>query len=79
MSELDQIPRADLIAMLLDRAWFSGDRSEFGERQGFSFEVEEETAIRDVVYRNRELYPTTEEALLACWKKHYTTEAKDER
>lgn len=68
-SELDQIPREDLIAMLKERVWYSGNREEFKDKQGYSLYVNEETAIRDVVYRDWPLYATPEEAILEEWKR----------
>lgn len=68
---LDAIPREDLIAMLKDAAWYSGGRSEYGEHQGWSYDVQEQTSLRDVLYRDEPLYKTPEEAILAHWKRHY--------
>jgi hypothetical protein len=71
MSSLDDIPREDLIAMLKEAAWCSGGRPEYKDRQGYSYQVNEETSLRDVIYRDEPLYPTPEEALVAHWKRHY--------
>lgn len=68
---IDDIPRADLIAMLKDAAWCSGGRHEYGDAQGFSYDVDEQTSIRDVVYRDEVLYATPEEAMLAHWKRRF--------
>jgi hypothetical protein len=65
------IPRADLIAMLKDAAWCTGGRPEYGDKQGCSYDVREESSFRDVVLRNEPLYPTPEEAIMAHWRRHY--------
>lgn len=70
MNSIDDIPREHLIKMLKEAAWSSADRSEF-ERQGFSLDVREETALRDVNYRHEPLCETREAAIIAQWQKHY--------
>jgi len=71
ISALTSIPRSDLIAMLEDAAWSSGGRGCYGEHQGYSYDVNEETSLRDILYRDEPLYKTPEEAILAHWKRHY--------
>ena len=66
------IPREDLIAMLKEQAWSSAGRPEFSQ-QGHSLDVREETALRDVNYRDEPLFATPEIAILAHWKRHYET------
>ena len=73
MKELDEIPREHLIEMLLEAAWYSGEREQFGSNQGFSYDVCEETCYRDVLYRDEKLYSTREQALIAHWKRQYKT------
>jgi len=68
---ISDIPRGDLESIIVSMAWYDGDRKEFDGKHGFSFDVCEETAIRDVVYRNEPLYGTPEEALIAHWERHY--------
>jgi len=46
------IPREHLLAMLKDAAWYSGGRREYGDHQGYSYDVNEETSLRDVLYRD---------------------------
>lgn len=67
-SKLSDIPRDDLIKMLLESAWNTGGR-DFGGKSGYSFEVDEETCYRDVEYRDAPLYPTPEEALIGWWER----------
>ena len=69
---LDEIPREHLIAMLKDAAWHSAGRQEYGEIQGYSYDVNEETSVRDVLYRDEPLYKTPEEAILAHWRRYYS-------
>jgi len=68
---LEDIPRSHLIAMLKDGAWCSAERECYGDRQGYSYDVNEQTSLRDVIYRDEPLYKTPEEAILAHWKRHY--------
>ena len=49
-------------AALRDRCFYTGGRKEF-ERQGYSLLIDEETAIRDINYRNARLYATADEAV----------------
>lgn len=70
---IDDIPREHLIAILKERVWFSANRPEFEGNEGYSLAVQEETALRDVMYRDEVLYPTPEEAIVAQWEKHYKT------
>lgn len=67
---IHDIPRQDLLAMLLETVWYSGNRREF-DRQGYSLDVQEETAIRDVNYRNAPLFPTAEEAVIDHWRRYF--------
>lgn len=67
---LRAIPHADLVNMLRSHCWYSGGRPEF-ENQGYSFEVQEETALRDVNYRAAKLHATVDEALVAYWERHH--------
>lgn len=69
---LDQIPREDLLSMLKERVWYSGGRKEF-DRQGYSLDVNEETAIRDVNYRGASLFDTPEKAIYQSWLTYYYT------
>lgn len=71
MNQLDQIPREDLLTMLLERAFNTNDDVMFEERQGYSFDVSSETAYRDILYRDAPLFATRQEALLEHWKSHY--------
>lgn len=71
MKTISDIPREHLIEMLKEAAWYSDGRTEIQGLKGYSFDVNEETCIRDVVYRDEELYTTAEEALLAHWQRHY--------
>lgn len=66
------IPREHLLAMLKDAAWYSGGRAEYGDHQGYSYDVQEETSLRDVLYRDEPLYKTPEEAIEAHWRRHYS-------
>jgi hypothetical protein len=70
-SVLDEIPRGHLIQMLKSAAWYSGGLECYGDRQGYSYSVREETALRDVLYRDEPLYKTAEEAIVAHWQRHY--------
>lgn len=72
-SSCSEIPREHLLAMLKDAAWYSGDRIEYGDRQGYSYDVNELTSLRDVLYRDEPLYKTPEEAIYAHWRRHYST------
>lgn len=76
---LGEIPREHLISMLRDAAWYSGGRDCYGEHQGYSFDVNEETSLRDVIYRDEPLYKTPEEAIVAHWQRHYSPNAPGER
>lgn len=67
----DDIPREHLLAMLLEAAWYSGGRDCYKGAQGYSYDVCEETSIRDVVYRDEPLFETPQEALIAHWQRHY--------
>lgn len=67
---LHDIPKDHLILMLKSSVWYSADRPEF-DRQGYSMEIDEETALRDINYRDVPLYPTAEEAIFAFWNKHF--------
>lgn len=69
---LSEIPREHLIAMLKGAAWYSGGRECYGEHQGYSFDVQEETSLRDVIYRDEPLYKTPEEAIVAHWQRHHS-------
>lgn len=40
--------------------------------QGYSFDVREEKVFLDVLYRDKKIYPTQEEAIMAHWKPHYS-------
>lgn len=71
MKTLDDIPREDLIQMLEEAAWRGGTK----EHQGYSYDVKEETALRDVVYRGEPLFKTPEEAIIAHWERHYKKKA----
>lgn len=68
---LDDIPRSHLIDMLADAVWNSAGRECFEDRQGYSLDVAEETALRDVLYRDEPLYKTPKEAILAHWRRFY--------
>jgi hypothetical protein len=68
----EAIPHADLLDMLKGAAWYSGGRECYGEHQGYSFDVDEETSLRDVLYRDETLYKTPEEAIVAHWHRHYS-------
>jgi hypothetical protein len=70
MSDLSQIPRDDLIAMLKEAAWYTGCNDKF-PKQGYSFDVDEETAYRDVLYRHEPIYDTPEEAIVGHWRRHF--------
>ncbi len=72
-STLDGIPRQHLIAMLKAAAWYSGGRESYGDRQGYSYDVQEETSLRDVIYRDESLYKTPEEAIVGHWLRHYSS------
>ena len=65
------IPREHLVEMLKCAVWYSGGRECYGEHQGYSFDVDEETSLRDVLYRDEPLYKTPEEAIVAHWQRHY--------
>ena len=69
--EIDQIPREDLVDMLKQAAWYSCGRECYNDHHGYSYDVNEETSLRDVLYRDEPLYKTPEEALVAHWKRHY--------
>lgn len=71
MLGIDDIPRSHLIAILTSAVWSSSGRECYGDHQGYSYDVNEETSLRDVLYRDEPLYKTQEEALLAHWKRHY--------
>lgn len=71
IKSVDDIPRKDLISMLRDSAWFTGGDSRF-PKQGYSYDVCEETSFRDVLYRDEPVYPTPEEAMVAHWNRHYS-------
>lgn len=47
---------------LIDKAFWTAGRDVF-DRQGWSLEVDEETAIRDVNYRSAKLFPTADAAI----------------
>jgi hypothetical protein len=51
--------------LLMERMFWTAGRKEF-DRQGWSHRVEEETAIRDVNYRDFKLYKTSHEAVRAA-------------
>jgi len=70
-NEIDKIPREDLIQMLKESCWFSGNREGL-PINAYSLDVNEEACYRDVVYRNAPVFPTAEEAIVGHWKKHYT-------
>lgn len=57
---------------LLERCFWTGDSKQF-DRQGYTFETDDNTAIRDINYRDCPLYPTREEALEGHIKLHYPT------
>lgn len=63
----DDIPKDGLIAMLKEACWQNHDRNKYEGRTGYSLEVREETAYRDILYRGAKLYPTAEEAIVAEW------------
>lgn len=67
---IDDIPTSDLLSILKERAWGTAGRPEF-KRQGYSYELTDDTAIRDINYRNAPLYPTREKALFAYWEKFH--------
>lgn len=66
----DDIPHKDLLEIACEAAWYSGGNPVF-DRQGYSFEVDEETDVRDVNYRHKPLFETPRDALLYFWEKHY--------
>lgn len=70
-ADLDQISREDLISMLKEAAWYTGGRQDYDGKQGYSYDVSEETSLRDVCYRNEPLFETPEEAIAAHWRRHY--------
>lgn len=72
---LNDIPREDLISMLKNAAWYSGGRECYEDHQGYSYDVNEETSLRDVIYRDEPLFKTPEEAIIAHWERHYKKKA----
>lgn len=70
-SKLDQIPREHLIEMLKESMFYSHGGPELDGKEGFSLDVEHETAIRDVVYRKAPLFPTAEEAIVHHWERTF--------
>jgi hypothetical protein len=57
--------------MLKDAAWHSGGRECYGDHQGYSYDVNEETSLRDILYRDEPLYKTAPQAIVAHWQRHY--------
>jgi len=54
-----------LVETLRERCFSTGGRREF-KKQGFSLMIDEETAIRDINYRDAVLFPTADEAVAAA-------------
>lgn len=76
-SVLMRIPREDLIAMLKESVWSTaGAKDAYGGKSGFSLDVQENTAVRDIMYRDEPLYRTQSEAIVAHWDRHYNSGEK---
>jgi hypothetical protein len=51
--------------LLKENCFWTANRPEFN-RQGYSLMTRDETAIRDINYRDEKLYPTSDEAIDAA-------------
>ena len=69
MSEIKQATTTEIIraleTLLIERIFWTAGREEF-DRQGWSCLIDEETAIRDINYRDAKLYNDAGQAIRAA-------------